>query len=261
MRSHGDPDATQSTEHAMLDMTEAGPMQDERGLRLNLLKESERNIREAQFPELHARRSRNMQLLFELLRRSRVPTDSDFWLEARLLRLLERHDQCRQLCQTIPMYEWTFDVLQEFVWAGRGDSFPYPRRTPFENPQDAELASQLFAAAKTLYESKCYQWQQAHDAAAALEPEEARASKRTDIGLVITLIAAALSWYFWGWWAAFAAFVIGSSLLFGVFDDSKDLVRARMKRWCQANPKPGAMSLTLEHLPPPTVHMSYDWSA
>lgn len=246
----------------MLEMAEAGGLNNERQLRLSLLKASEKNIRDGKFPELHARRSRNMQALFELLRQSHTPSvlDDDVWLEARLLRLMERHDQCRQLCQTRPMYEWTFAVLQEFVWASRGDSFPYHRRSEFDNERDVQAANQLFLAAKTLHESKCYQWQQAHDAAKAPNEAEARATKRTDIGLWVIIIAAVLLWYSYAWWVGLMVFFFGCSILFGAFNDGKEMAKVRMKAWCKENPKPNAMALTLHHLPPPNVHVSYDWS-
>jgi hypothetical protein len=242
----------------MLDLAEAGGLKNEKQLRLSLLMASEQNIRDRKFPDLHARRSRNMQTLFELLRQSHVPSvlNDDFWLEARLLRLLERHDQCRQLCQTRPMYEWTFAVLQEFVWASRGDSCPYPRRTAFENESDVQTANQLFLAAKTLHESKCYQWQQAYDAMQAPNKAETRASNRTDIGLLVIITAAALFGYFYSWWAGLMVFFFGSSILFSIFNDGKEMNKVRVSDWFKENPKPYPMALTLYHLPPPNVHVS-----
>lgn len=257
MRSPSEPEPSESKEHSMLDAVEASyVVADERRARCKLLEEAEANMREGNFPDLYPRRCRNMQLLFDLLRQSRVPLPADFWLEARLLRLMDKHDQCRQLCQSRPMYDWTFDVLQEFVWASRGDPYPYERRKDFNSDGDKVAATQLYGAAKTLHDAKCYQWQQAHDAAAKPAPKEARASQRTEVGSVITLVACALAWYFYSGWAAFVVFLIFSTLLFVVFSDGKDMVHDRMTLWAKDNPKPQAMALTLHHQPLPRVYIS-----
>jgi hypothetical protein len=158
------------------------------------------------------------------------------------------------------MYEWTFDVLQEFVWASRGDSHPYPRRSGFPTEQDAAAASQLFAAAKTLHGAKCYEWQLAHDATAKKTPKEQRVSIISGIGLFAVLAAAIVVWNIYNGWVAFLVFIIGGTLVMNLLGDDHEMVQTRMKAWTKENPKPPAMRLALEHEPLPKVHMSYDWS-
>ncbi len=230
----------------MLDAVEAGQGKpNEIAARTRLLIESEDNIRKGLFPDLYARRARNMRLLFDLLRQS--DRASDLWLEARLLRLTERHDQCRQLCQSLPMYEWTFDVLQEFVWAGRGDSFPYERRSEFQDERDAATATQLFNAAHTLHSASCYQWQQAHDREKKLTPREERVSWRNGIGLFVSLVAAIVVWNVYSGWLAIVVFAGGAMLVEMIFGDDKEMVKKRMAVWLKHNPKPPAMRLSLKH--------------
>jgi hypothetical protein len=261
MRSPSEPEPSTSKEHVLLEAVEASyVIADERQARCKLLEESEKNIREGAFPELYPRRCRNMQLLFDLLRQSRVPLDTDFWLEARLLRLMDRHEQCRQLCQTRPPYDWTFDVLQEFVWASRGDAFPYPRRSSFADEQDAAVANQLFTAAKTLYGAKCYEWQQAHDAVAKPTPREQRVSLVSGIGLFVVIAASIVVWNLYNGWVAFLVFVIGGTLVMNLLGDDREMVKQRMRAWETDNPKPKAMTLTLHHLPLPRVYISPDFS-
>ena len=250
MRSPSEPEPSDSKEHALLERVEASDaMANERKLRCALLEESETNLREGRHPALQPRRARNMQLLFDLLRQSQAPLHTDFWLEARLLRLMERHDQCRQLCQSRPIHDWTFDVLQEFVWANRGDSFPYPRRSGFPNEQDADAANQLFTAAKTLYGAKCYEWQQAHDAVAKQTPKEQRVSIVSGVGLFAVLAAAIVVWNIYNGWVAFFVFIIGGALVMSLLGDDREMVQKRVKAWTKENPKPLAMRLALYHEP------------
>jgi hypothetical protein len=257
MRSPSEPEPSDSKEHSLLEAAEAGHfVPDERHIRTKLLEESEKNMRANMFPDLYPRRSRNMDALFELLRQCYTPRYDDFWLEARLLRLMDKHDQCRQLCQSRPMCDWSFDVLQEFVWASRGDCYPYERRTDFQMEEENNLATQLYAAAKTMHDAKCYQWQQAHDAATKPNEKEGRISWFNGIGIFVTLVATGLTWFFVTWWAALIVFGIGSNVALGVVGDSDELVKGRMARWRRENPKPQNMRLTLHHLPPPYVHIS-----
>ena len=252
MRSPSEPESSDSREHSLLEAVESGHYTpDERRARCKLLEESEKNMRANAFPHLYPRRSRNMQLLFELLRQCNAPHYSDFWLEARLLRLTDRHDQCRQLCQSRPMYDWTFDVLQEFVWAGRGDCYPYERRTDFLSDEERAMAGQLYTAAGTLHDAKCYQWQQAHAAAAKPTPKEQRTSLITGVGLFIIFIAAIVAWNVYSGWIALTVFCVGSGLLFTMFGDDTDMVRERMAAWTKQNPKPRPMRLALHHEPLP----------
>jgi len=246
MRSSSEAEPSNSLEHAMLDAVEAGQGgSSEMGGRMSLLLESEKNMRNGFFPELYPRRFRNMQLLFELFRSSRSLPGETLWQEARLLRLMEKHEQCRQLCQSHPMYEWSFPAMQEFIWAGRCDSFPYRRLSEFENGEDSAVAGQFFAAAKTLYESKCYQWQQAHDAEAKPNDREQRVSWRNGFVVVLVLAATGAGWYFFGWIAAIVAFA-GGGMLLDWSGDEDDLIKARMTRWCRENPRP-TMRLKLTH--------------
>jgi hypothetical protein len=250
MRSPSEPEPRDSKEHALLDSVEAGLFSpNERYARGRLLEESEKNMRSGAFSELYPRRSRNMQLLFDLMRSGTTPRRDDGYLEVRLLRLMDKHDQCRQLCQSVPMYDWTFGMLQEFVWASRGDSFPYPRYTGFPTKEDAMAAHQLYTAARTLHESKCYQWQQAHDAAARPTADERKLSKRNDIGMWLTLGATGVAWYFFGWLPSFAAMTIGFWLNYIVMGDSGEAIKRRMAEWVYQNPRPPNMCLTLEHRP------------
>lgn len=243
MRSPSELEPSDSREHALLDLVELdGSKREERKARLDLLEESERNIREGRFPDLYPRRLRNMQLLFDLLRAEKTSYSDFLWLEARLLRLMERPDQCRQLCQAQPMYTWTFSALQEFVWAGRGDSFPHVRHVKFQNEEESALAAQLFEAAKTMHEAKCYQWQQAHDAAAKPNDREDLVGWRNGGLLLLILVATAAGWYFLGWQAAVVAFV-GGSLLLGMLGDEDELIEDRMSKWRKENPRP-TMHLT-----------------
>lgn len=258
MRSPSEPEPHNSKEHALLEQVEAScVIANERKVRCALLEESEKNIRDGLHADLYPRRARNMQSLFDLLRQSQPPWDTDFWLEARLLRLMDRHDQCRQLCQSRPMYEWTFDVLQEFVWASRGDSFPYARRSEFPDSQDAAAANQLFGAAKTLYGAKCYEWQQAHDAAAKPTRKEQRASLITGVGLLIIFIAAIVAWNIYNGWIALAVFFVSSGIMFSLFGDDTDMVRDRMAAWTKQNPKPRPMRLALQHEPLPRLVIGF----
>jgi hypothetical protein len=257
MRSPSEPEANDSKEHALLEAVESGHFgSDERRARCKLLEESEKNMRANVFPELYPRRSRNMQLLFELLRQSYTPHYSDFWLEARLLRLTDRHDQCRQLCQSRPMYDWAFDVLQEFVWAGRGDCYPYERRTDFLSDEERTIASQLYTAAKTLHDAKCYQWQQAQDAVAKPNDKERRVSFVSGIGLFAVVVASIVAWNIYSGWVALAVFAIGSTLVANLLGDDRELIAQRMAQWRRENPRPDNMKLTLHHLPLPYVHVS-----
>lgn len=250
MRSPSSPESNDSKEHQLLDTVESGAQAaGELALRKWLMQISENNMREDLYPELYPRRFRNMQLLFDLLRSNRTPHSADFWLEARLLRLMEKHDQCRQLCQTQPMHEWAFATLQEYVWAGRRDSHPYHRYSEFESAEDAQVAAQLFAAAKTLYEAKCFQWQQAHDAAARPTHEEQKLSRRNSVGLVLTLGFSVAAWYFFGWLPALGVFTIGSWLNFIVQGDSNVALGLRMNEWVYNNPRPVDIELTLHHRP------------
>jgi len=236
----------------MLDAVEAGQDgSNEIVARMKLLVESEENMRNGFFPELYPRRFRNMQLLFELFRTSQSRPGESLWLEARLLRLMENYEQCRQLCQSHPMYEWNFPALQEFIWAGRRDSFAYPRLTEFENEADAALAAQLFAAAQTLYESKCYQWQQAHDGAAKPNDYEQRVTWRNTIVAVLMFVSGGAGWYFFGWVAAIVAF-FGGGLLLDWSGDEDELIKKRMARWLRENPRP-KMRLKLTHTRPGVV--------
>jgi hypothetical protein len=238
MRSPSEPEPSESREHALLDFVESGVgRREEKKARLDLLEESERNIRGGHFPDLYPRRLRNMQVLFDLLRTERTSYSSSLWLEARLLRLMERHDQCRQLCQGEPMYNWTFPALREFVWASRADSFPYDRSTDFQNEGDAKLAAQLFEAAKTMHEAKCYQWQQAHDEASKPNDHEDLVSWRNGGLFLLVMVATAAGWYFLGWQAALVAFV-GGSMLLGMLGDENELIKERMAQWCSKNPRP-----------------------
>jgi len=250
MRSPSEPEPHDSKEHALLEQVEASyVITNERKLRCALLGESEKNIRDGLHADLYPRRMRNNRSLFDLLRQSQPPLDTDFWLEARLLRLMERHDQCQQLCQSRPMYEWTFDVLQEFVWANHGDSFPYSRRAGFPTEQDAATANQLFNAAKTLYGAKCYEWQQAHDAVAKQTPKEQRVSVVSGIGLCAVLAAAIVVWNIYSGWVAFFVFIIGGARVMSLLGDDREMVQKRVKAWTKENPKPPAMRLALYHGP------------
>jgi hypothetical protein len=252
MRSSSEAEPSNSLEHAMLDAVEAGhAAPTELSARLDLLLESENNMRSGFFPELYPRRFRNMQILFDLLRTNRALPAETLWYEARLLRLMEKHEQCCQLCQSHPMYEWNFSALQEFIWAGRRDSFAYPRLTEFENEADATLAAQLFAAAKTLYESKCYQWQQAHDEEAKPNAYEQRVTWRNTIVAVLMLASGGAGWYFFGWIAAIVAF-FGGGLLLDWSGDEDELIKKRMTRWLRENPRP-KMRLKLTHTHPGVV--------
>lgn len=238
MRSPSEPEPSDSREHALLDLVESDVSKsEETKARLQLLEESERNIREGHFPDLYPRRLRNMQLLFDLLRAEKTSCSDSLWLEARLLRLMERHDQCRQLCQAQPMYKWTFSALQEFVWAGRGDSFPHDRRAGFQNDEETALAAQLYEAAKTMHEAKCYQWQQAHDAEAKPNDHEDLVGWRNGGLFLLILAATAAGWYFIAWQAAVVA-LIGGSLLLGMLDSDDELIKDRMAKWCRENPRP-----------------------
>ena len=248
MRSPSDPESNTTWEHLRLDAVESPDFKgDEQRARSELLEASEKHMREGLYGDLYPRRRRNMELLFELLRQSDRGNTMDLWLEARLLRLLERFDQCRQLCQSLPMYEWTFSTLQEFVWAGRGDSFPYPRRSAFADDQDAATASQLSVAAKTLHDARCYQWQQAHDEEAKPTGKESRLYLLTSIGLFVMFIAAIIAWNIYSGWIALLVFVIGSTIWCNCVGADTDLKRARMAAWTRANPKPPPMKLTLRH--------------
>lgn len=248
MRSQSEPESNITWEHVGLDSVESSNFNgDERRARSDLLESSEKHMREGLYADLYPRRRRNMELLFELLRQSDRVDAVDFWLEARLLRLLERFDQCRQLCQSRPMYEWTFSTLQEFVWAGRRDSFAYPRRSVFTDDQDTATASQLYVAAKTLHDARCYQWQQAYDEEAKPTSKESRLSVVTGTGLFVIFIAAIIAWNIYSGWIALLVFVIGSMVWCNLFDDDADLKRKRMAVWTRENPKPPPMKLTLRH--------------
>jgi hypothetical protein len=261
MRSPSEPEPSDSKEHALLDAVEAGHFApNERLARSKLLEESEKNMRANVLPELYPRRTRNMQLLFEALRQSYTSFDTDFWLEARLLRLTERYEQCRQLCQSRPMYEWTFDVLQEFVWAGRGECYPHERRSDFPSDEDRSMASQLYTAAKTLHDAKCYQWQQAHDQQAKPTAKETRVSSLSDIGFVGVFAAAIIVWIMHAGWSAIIVFLLGSIGVMAFIGDDKDMLGKRMKEWLGEHPKPSGMRLKLEHEPLPRVHIAYDFT-
>jgi hypothetical protein len=243
MRSPSEPESSNSREHLLLDLVESdSTTMDAIGARMEVLKESERNMRGGHFPELYPRRLRNMQLLFDLLRSQRSTGDGFLWLESRLLRLMEKHDQCRQLCQAVPMYRWSFPALQEFVWASRGDSFPYDRHANFQHEDEAALAGQLYEAAKTMHESKCYQWQQAHDATAKPNEREQAVSWRNGFIVFAVLIVAVIGWYFYGWMAGLMAFV-GGGLLLNFAGDDDEMIKERMAQWRRDNPRP-VMHLT-----------------
>jgi hypothetical protein len=248
MRSPSEPESNITFEHVHLDLVESPNFKgDELRFRTELLEMSEAHMREGLYPALYPRRRRNMEALFELLRHSNNADTMDLWLEARLLRLTERYDACRQLRQSRPMYEWLFSTLQEFVWAGRADSFPYPRRSPFTHDQDTTTASQLYVAAKTLHDAKCYQWQQAYDEEAQPTSRESRLSLITGVGLFVILLAAIVAWNLYSGWIALLVFVVGAMIWCNLFEDGDDLKKKRMRIWSKENPKPAPMKLELGH--------------
>jgi hypothetical protein len=253
MRSSSEAEPSNSLEHAMLDAVEAGhSVSGELGARMELLLESEKNMRNGLFPELYPRRFRNMEQLFDLFRSSRSLPEQTLWQEARLLRLMERYEQCRQLCQSQPMYEWSFHALQEFIWAGRRDNFPYLRFCEFESESDIALAEQHLAAATTMHQAKCYQWHQAREAESKPTKYERRLVWRNAFLNIRVLLPSAIVGYMGGWLYALPALAVIVWIDFDPASEREALVEARMEEWLRDNPRP-KMHLKLTHKRAPIV--------
>jgi hypothetical protein len=129
----------------------------------------ENNTRAGLFPELAEIRLANAMRLFEILRQVEMPkfllfSDSP-WLETRLLRLTGRFEECRKLCQAIPIYNWDYLMLREYIWASQGDPYPHQATGFVTDAVQKQKIAETVDYAKAQFNKRVVEWEEAREAA------------------------------------------------------------------------------------------------
>jgi hypothetical protein len=154
----------------------------------------ENNTRAGLFPELAEIRLTNAKRLFEIIRQVEIPkflifSDSP-WLETRLLRLTGRFEECRQLCQAIPIYSWDYLMLREYIWASQGDSYPHQATDFVTDVGQKKKILETVEYAKAQFDKNLAEWEEAR--------EIAKKGNKTPVstgGLIIFLGCIAASYF------------------------------------------------------------------
>jgi hypothetical protein len=213
--------------------------------RISLHFSGEENARAGRYPEFAEHRADNAQRLFELLRtmdlrKARLIVSVDY-LECRLLRLLGKFDEARQLCQSMPVYLWDYSMLQEYIWATKRDPVPYERSKIFEDEADREMVRRFVESAKKTHEEDLRKW----EARREQETQPPPATKVQTLLYVLTMgipyVAAAMMWDTVGLFGAVAIFFVGVFLMLLVISPFASHIktqRERLQEWESLNMRP-----------------------
>ena len=258
-----DPDPRQSEqellamwgEHIGSEFPSKYTIKEELQARVQLHFRGEENERAGQHPEFAEYRAKNAERLFEILRTAdlraaRLLVDVNH-LECRLLRLVGKFEECRQLCQSMPVYSWDYEMLQEYIWATKRDDYPHQRFRVFKDQDDKAMAERFVAAALNTYESDLESW-------TARREEETKPPPLTDwqykllvdYSFWLSCLIAAASGIFVatssagpiiGTIAAILVYLVSHAtlaLLFACFGIKGKSRAERIKEWETANPRP-----------------------
>lgn len=217
--------------------------------RIQLHFRGEESVRAGSHPEFAEYRAKNAQRLFEILRTAdlraaRLLVDVNY-LECRLLRLTGKFDECRQLCQSMPVYSWDYAMLQEYIWATKRDDYPYERFRAFKDEEDRLMVQRFVQSARQNYEEDLAGWIARRDAETKPPPP----SKAQTILAVFTLgIPYLIAWSFYdalGLLGAAAVYVVGIiamclviGLLIAPFSSKFKSQTDRVKEWEAVSPRP-----------------------
>ena len=217
--------------------------------RMQLHFRGEENARAERHPEFAEYRSMNAQRLFEILRTTdlraaRLLVEATY-LECRLLRLTGRFDECRQLCQSMPVYRWDYATLQEYIWATKRDDYPHQRFRLFKDEEDRAMVERFVRAARETYQEDLETWTARKDSENKPPP---LTKAHTVLGVVTLGIPYVVAWSFYdsvGLLGAAAVYFVGiilMALILGAltapFTSRPQTQHERVKEWERANPRP-----------------------
>jgi hypothetical protein len=217
--------------------------------RMHLHFRGEENTRAGRHPEFAEYRIKNAKRLFDILRTTdlhavRLLVDVSY-LECRLLRLIGKFDECRQLCQSMPVYLWDHATLQEYVWATKRDSYPHQRFRVFKNEEDRAMVQRFVQSAKESYRNDLELWSARRDSETKPPPP----SKSQAIsGVLILAVPYSVAWWYYeslgllGAAAVYVAGIVGMTLIVGLllapFTGKTLTWHERIKAWESLNPRP-----------------------
>jgi hypothetical protein len=213
--------------------------------RVQLHFRGEESVRAGRHPEFAEYRAKNAQRLFEILRTAdlraaRLLVDVNY-LECRLLRLTGQFDECRQLCQSMPVYSWDYATLQEYIWATKRDDYPYERFRAFKDEEDKLMVQRFVQSARIAYEEDLAKWTSRRDEETKPPPLSRRDMIMGGFAFGVPYVAAWLSWTSVGIVGAVVIFFAGLIvlwLMFAPFMAKTKLPRERVKDWESLNPRP-----------------------
>jgi hypothetical protein len=211
----------------------------------------EESVRAGRHPEFAEYRAKNAQRLFEILRTAdlraaRLLVDVNY-LECRLLRLTGKFHECRQLCQSMPVYSWDYAMLQEYIWASKGDDYPHERFRAFKDEEDKLMVQRFVQSAQVAYEEDLAQWTARREQETKPAPMSDRSYRMFMNGFVLLLVLSAVcaTWsgmasssVLVGVLVGGATFFVGLIALAVAFSGGGPSPRERIQKWENANPRP-----------------------
>lgn len=213
--------------------------------RMQLHFRGEENARAERHPEFAEYRSKNAQRLFEILRTAdlraaRLLVNVDH-LECRLLRLIGKFDECRQLCQSMPVYLWDYQMLQEYIWASKRDSYPHQRFRFFKDEDDKAKVQRFVESARESYEKDLGEWTTRREVETKMPPPT-----KFEKALYFTTLGVPLltAFYFYeavGLIAAVGIYVAGILVMLLLLSPFTSKIKTKedlVKEWEAENPKP-----------------------
>lgn len=213
--------------------------------RVQLHFRGEESVRAGRHSEFAEYRAKNAQRLFEILRTAdlraaRLLVDVNY-LECRLLRQTSKFDECRQLCQSMPVYSWDYAMLQEYIWATKRDDYPHERFRAFKDEQDKLMVQRFVQSARIAYEEDLAKWTSRRDEETKPPPLSRRDMIMGGFAFGVPYVAAYLSWTSVGIVGAIVIFFAGLIvlwLMFAPFMAKTKLPRERVRDWESLNPRP-----------------------
>lgn len=219
--------------------------------RVQLHFRGEEGVRAGRHPEFAEYRAKNAQRLFEILRTAdlraaRLLVDVNY-LECRLLRLTGKFDECRQLCQSMPVYSWDYAMLQEYIWATKRDDYPHERFRAFKDEEDKSMVQRFVQSARLAYEEDSANWTARREQETKPAPMSDRSYRMFMNGFVL-LLALSAACAIWSGMASssvlvgvlvgVAAFFVGLIALAVAVSGGGPSTRERIQEWENANPRP-----------------------
>lgn len=219
--------------------------------RVQLHFRGEESVRAGRHPEFAEYRAKNAQRLFEILRTAdlraaRLLVDVNY-LECRLLRLSGKFDECRQLCQSMPVYSWDYAMLQEYIWATKRDDYPHERFRAFKDEEDKSMVQRFVQSARQTYEEDLADWTARREQETKPAPMSDRSYRLFMAGFSLLLVLSAgcgiwsgiaLSSVLVGALAGVVTFFVGLITLAVALSKGKSTQQDRIKEWEASSPRP-----------------------